>query len=698
MICAGGGASNFTPFSSATMSAQERKSKKPPACDACKARRVLCHPQLNGESCPRCIEKNIICITTPVTRGRPKKGGSGNGETRTAPPSPSPPSQVLSLPSVGPRPGAGLAGHYSSTSSLAAISASGSNPDLSPDFIQHCFDAVKYAPQYAHPLLGPTKTNIRATLAEVDWDLRRVTPQARVLALCIICAGTLVSCHPFVLSSDPSTPAPTSFVDEEFFGVALRPDAGGDSGGWEAKSALHAKVRHCGLRRVPIYRALRDCTLRAAWETGVLLQATNENAASCYFLDMLEQVDFVSTARPWGVAYVSHIRVLAALWHSTGYTATDASEWAGFLMGEALISTRTRSPVLVTANDQLLFCGPEPPTLEAILSSLQKSAQNPSLSLIWTTTRPFMYHVITLARQLSETSIVSILLERIDGAIIGAANKPAAAKGKQVLSRAAARGRDSPPPPAAPPALPPAPAVIDNTSVPGAARATAYALACGFTSLVLSLYRELEHREAADLHGTNGSGSGSGLTALHGHGHVARARDGHGCGARDGPGHSVPPRVHYTPMHWGTVCAWAEFCVEEVEVRGREEIGEEDIRDLETLEQEIRLLTYALDTSASMQLGALLDRIDVQLRRASGEELPSLPISIPETSTLFNDSILGDMNLYGLPAADAWMMDVGGVGVGVGAAGGVGVGLGLGGAGVEMGVGAHGHGHGHYPR
>ncbi|KAJ7638047.1 hypothetical protein B0H17DRAFT_1106365, partial [Mycena rosella] len=28
---------------------------KPPACDACKARRILCHPKPNGLPCPRCV-------------------------------------------------------------------------------------------------------------------------------------------------------------------------------------------------------------------------------------------------------------------------------------------------------------------------------------------------------------------------------------------------------------------------------------------------------------------------------------------------------------------------------------------------------------------------------------------------------------------------------------------------------------------
>ncbi|GAA5984885.1 hypothetical protein JCM10908_002436 [Rhodotorula pacifica] len=52
-----------------------QKRKKPPACDRCKAKRVLCHPDPQG--CPRCREKGFLydsCTTTPpARRGRPKR-------------------------------------------------------------------------------------------------------------------------------------------------------------------------------------------------------------------------------------------------------------------------------------------------------------------------------------------------------------------------------------------------------------------------------------------------------------------------------------------------------------------------------------------------------------------------------------------------------------------------------------------------
>ncbi|KAJ7668244.1 hypothetical protein B0H17DRAFT_1087978 [Mycena rosella] len=49
------------------------QNKKLPACDACKARRVLCHAKPNGLPCPRCAEKGILCRTTYIPHGRPRK-------------------------------------------------------------------------------------------------------------------------------------------------------------------------------------------------------------------------------------------------------------------------------------------------------------------------------------------------------------------------------------------------------------------------------------------------------------------------------------------------------------------------------------------------------------------------------------------------------------------------------------------------
>ncbi|KAJ6546718.1 hypothetical protein DFH09DRAFT_1320886 [Mycena vulgaris] len=56
-----------------------------------------------------------------------------------------------------------------------------------------------------------------------------------------------------------------------------------------------------------------------------------------------------------------------------------------------------------TLNDQFSLCGPEPSSLEAFLVSLEKATQKPGLSLLWSSMKPYLFHVTCLARQLSET-------------------------------------------------------------------------------------------------------------------------------------------------------------------------------------------------------------------------------------------------------------------------------------------------------
>ncbi|KAJ7447281.1 hypothetical protein B0H11DRAFT_2082827 [Mycena galericulata] len=65
------------PVNSVDDTVKQTKRKKPPACDSCKARRVLCHPTTDGTPCPRCKEKGNKCTTTPAIRGRPPKKHSG---------------------------------------------------------------------------------------------------------------------------------------------------------------------------------------------------------------------------------------------------------------------------------------------------------------------------------------------------------------------------------------------------------------------------------------------------------------------------------------------------------------------------------------------------------------------------------------------------------------------------------------------
>ncbi|KAJ7655807.1 hypothetical protein DFH06DRAFT_1091822 [Mycena polygramma] len=257
--------------------------KKPPACDACKARRVLCHPQPNGAPCPRCVEKKVMCTTTPIPRGRPRKkplqAGSPSpvsrpqarpnlrktqSRTRTRP---EPRTQSRhSPPSRHPPPLLTLQNAYKTPPAC---------PPLTPEFIAHCFDALPFTPQYHHPLISTT--SIAMDIRAVSFQLHLLAPQSRVLALCIICCVSLTSFHPSVLGDGRR---PESFLDQEFF-------------------STYEDLLVCGARRAPAFRALRIEALKAAWEIGIILQPSNENAASCYLLDLLEQSNPMPSVQAW---------------------------------------------------------------------------------------------------------------------------------------------------------------------------------------------------------------------------------------------------------------------------------------------------------------------------------------------------------------------------------------------------------------
>ncbi|KAJ7820336.1 hypothetical protein B0H14DRAFT_2833953 [Mycena olivaceomarginata] len=546
------------------------KQKKPPACDACKARRVLCHPQPHGAPCPRCVEKNQMCTTTPVPRGRPRKNPLPASLPLSRPQSrarsrPSPPLPVQPVYKTSP-----------------------ACPPLTPEFVAHCFEAIQFTPQYNHPLISTT--SIKMDIRAVSFQLHLLPPQSRVLALCIICCASLTSFHPSVLGDGPR---PECFLDENFF--LSSPDLFG-----------------CGVRRASAYRALRIEALKAAWEIGIILQPSNENAASCYLLDLLEQCDFTGISRPWANAYMSHVRALAPIWRSSNsFAVSDGAHWVGYLMGDALISARSRTPMLVTPNDQLLFCGPAPPSLEALIASLTKST---SVSSLWGSFNSYLYHVIDMARQLSETiagdyarlsplsegavlnflsslslmhSILCLLLDHVDRVIATADKSP--------------------------------PLILEDMS-----RTCAYGAIFGFTGLVLPFYRELAHRETSDVQVYNQS-TYDRLCFLRAQAHdiamlavrqMARAI-------------RYLPKIHYMPVHWKTVLGWAEFCAEEVESGGP--LSPQFMQDLETITKELKSMGYSLEAASAPDSLALIERLEGHASRAIVDMFlpPELPLEVP---------------------------------------------------------------------
>ncbi|KAF7358866.1 Zn(2)-C6 fungal-type domain-containing protein [Mycena sanguinolenta] len=536
----------------------QKRLKKPPACDSCKARRVLCHPQPDNAPCPRCLEKKILCTTTPVVRGRSRHAVEVHAQP-TASTSLVVPSQELSWVVAAPS-------QYGS-----ALASNGSElncPPLDPEFVAHCFGCFDFIPQTGHPLIN--FTGIKDSIRAAAFDVQHLRPQSRVLALCIIAFTSLSSFHESVLGPGPR---PQSMEDLPFF--LSNPD-----------------IRQCGVRRAAACRALRAKAIKDACETGIMFEATEENALSCYFLDCLDQNDTCAPTRAWGGAYMSHVRTLAPRWREQKYTLSEEERWMGFLMAESLFATARRIPMLTMLHDQLLLAGPEA-SLDSLLKSIESKKQ-PGLQVLWSSIKPYLFHSVCLARHLyleingdyprlnplSEVAVVnflssltllrsvmSLLLASVDSAI-------------------------------GPPPYTRTPIRYNHHSVESAARSCGYGLIIGFVSLVLPFHRELELRfdDEGDLRARERmrlfrtQAREMAVTGLH---ELA-------CALR-----YLPP-LHHTPMNWRILYPWAEFYVE---------AAGENKEDLEMIVKELNIMGYSLDVFSSPQVAELIERLGAYLKK-----------------------------------------------------------------------------------
>ncbi|KAF7336132.1 Glycoside hydrolase, superfamily [Mycena venus] len=338
-------------------------------------------------------------------------------------------------------------------------------PQLTPELVAHLLDCFDTMPPVMNPLI--ISTSIKTAIRTVSFQLSLLPPQQRVLAMCMIALAARTSFHEAILGPGPR---PQSFTDVLFF-------------------TSQTDVRACGVRRADACHALHAAALAAAWENGIMLQVSNENAASCYLLDMIETSGM---SRPWAVAYFSHLRALATTW-ITSVTPRYEPHWAAVFMGEALLSTKSRKPVLVTHEDQLLFCGAEPPSAEELLMSLEGSINKPGAGILFRAMMP-------LARRISYYTALSATLEN-DHARLRPLSESAVLQFLSslslihaILSNLLARAETllTPEPPQQ------MSFVFETLSVDSILRGCVYALTIGFTGLVLPLHFELEMRANTD--------------------------------------------------------------------------------------------------------------------------------------------------------------------------------------------------------
>ncbi|KAJ7793412.1 hypothetical protein B0H14DRAFT_148868 [Mycena olivaceomarginata] len=282
--------------------------------------------------------------------------------------------------------------------------------------------------------------------------------------------------------------------------------------------------------------------------------------------------------------------------------------WSGFLwiaclMSDNLVSARGRTPAMVNAQDQLLLCG-SPPPLESLLETLELSVDSHNSTLLWVSTKTYMFHVTTLAREpveritgdfartrplseavvhsffnsLSNTySVLSLLLDRIDTLI-------------------AATASINPP------------ALLADSRTDFLAVTAAFCCCFGFSALVLPFYRELQYREASD-----GSDTSEPLLALRMQAHGLAV-----LGARNlARGIRYLPKIHYAPAQWATIRQWAEFAAEEADMETAP-LSPEAAYDLETLADELKLLGYSLHAACTPETVALIERLESHVNRALG--------------------------------------------------------------------------------
>ncbi|KAJ6626758.1 hypothetical protein B0H10DRAFT_1998414 [Mycena sp. CBHHK59/15] len=562
------------------------KRKKPPACDSCKSRRVLCHPQPYGNPCPRCSEKGIVCTTTPVTRGRPRQ-------------------KPLASPDIAPSQNSG-SGQIAKMTDLPLLASSSKTPyetvlvpvytrplaptasldiHLCPELVYHLFECFTQLPQNSHPIFRGMP--LRYNLAALSWNIDHLPPQPRVLAYCVCALASSIAYDPVVLGPDPR---PTSFTDHSVF-------VGG------------ADLRAYGVRRAPVVRALNAHALRLAREAGVLLEATEDNAASCAILELLDREN-EATSRPWAGAYLSHVRTLAAFWDDMGMSVRREL-WTGFLMAEALSALSLRKPVLITHNDQLLITGAPPLSLDQLLDLLHVVLQpstKRSLGIVFDATRPFMFHVTRLARDLfenitgdyarrqplSDTAVMRFLAElttlrRIRELVLSELESALLhehdADGDSVATR--------------PFFYMPHPARRAHGEN---LRAIAHAMTVGYTSLVLALHEEMVFRsgqQLADCAGDDAMWVRERIALL--------ARQVQELAQRTvrevvrGLEH-LPSLPHLTHLYAGGLHGWARLCLEDD--------TDPDGAVAETIAGALKLIGYSWDLPAS---SALIPRLEAHV-------------------------------------------------------------------------------------
>ncbi|KAF5336737.1 hypothetical protein D9758_016276 [Tetrapyrgos nigripes] len=374
--------------------------KKPPACDYCRTRRVLCHPQPEGRSCPRCLEKGVKCTTTPSVRKRRRTQREILAVKKvlvTTSGSDNPSEDVIQArdPITAVRDDAWTSQGRELTTSrsltlkttLAAQSYTphthmlatctdyndvyrrpiafapvSSRPQLHlpKRLMQDLFNDFIHTPYHFHPIVPYDR--VRAHLAGCDWQPSSLSPQECVLVHCIFAIASTVSTDPLIIGAEP--------FPEECINIltTIHP-----------VKKIKRDLREIGRMRdsVGLCHQLRAEAVRQARNEGIAVWVSPENAASCFLLDVL--VSQYDAPNSYGAAFTWQARRLAEFWYqrpqlynSLFGTIDRSTRWAAFLMLDVLAALHSDRAVDFSTPDEQLICGHDQLSLEKLASLLSQ--------------------------------------------------------------------------------------------------------------------------------------------------------------------------------------------------------------------------------------------------------------------------------------------------------------------------------------
>ncbi|KAF5383975.1 hypothetical protein D9757_006936 [Collybiopsis confluens] len=354
------------------------KRKKLPACDRCKARRVLCHPQptVSG-SCPRCLEKGEECKTTPVVRKKRRTKAELEGEKPS-----SIASSISKLVTLQQAPSRSDVQPSISRLKESAISYGLASPtlDIPPSLVKELFQDTRKLPLYHHPLF-PLK-RLESALASSSWHLPDLTPQDRVLAQCSIAIAARISSSSFLIGLDRA-----------------------DLDDLASRSPLNTRMpiadfRLFGQNRESLCEQLRAEAAWLAQQEGVITTTCVSNAASLEILAFLESKVTGNGNNIYLSAYVHQLRELYDGPDEVQGDATTQTRYSAFLMGNAVSAVLSGKYVPFTAQDEVLLCGEDTTSLEQVLAKISPASL--VTSPLYTVMRPMSLHMIRMAREISE--------------------------------------------------------------------------------------------------------------------------------------------------------------------------------------------------------------------------------------------------------------------------------------------------------